>query len=74
MKYYKLGGGLGEGHCCQDNETINNNIESYCSESLLRYEYNQQELKHYLIRIVDIVQEDSLKQAACQLLVKVSTF
>jgi len=63
-----------ETHRCQQNEMINNNIESYCSESLLHYEYNQQELKHYLIRIIDIVQDDSLKQAASQLLVKVSTF
>jgi hypothetical protein len=70
VKYYKMVAP----HSSQQNEMINNNIESYCSESLLHYEYNQQELKHYLIRIIDIVQDDMLKQAASKHLLRVSSF
>ncbi len=47
---------------------INNNIESYYSETLLPFEFSIQEIKEYLIKIIDIIDNEQSKENVCALL------
>ena len=47
---------------------INNNIESYYTETLLPFEFSIQEIKEYLIKIIDILDNENSKESVRTLL------
>jgi hypothetical protein len=51
---------------------INNNIESYYSESLLPFEFNVDELKGILIKISKIVENEKNKMRVFELFTEIN--